>query len=81
LHPRVPDLGNTLPTNSPPRGYPSVNTITNSFGGFNSHLVDSREPDASTSTQSSNLDEFIENLDELLLPDLVLQIKKMSFFT
>jgi hypothetical protein len=42
------------------------------LGGFNSHLVDSREPKASASTRSSDLDEFIDNLDELLLPDLVL---------
>jgi hypothetical protein len=29
---------------------------------------------------SSDLDEFIDNLDELLLPDLVLQIEKISVF-
>jgi hypothetical protein len=50
------------------------------LGGFNSHLAHSREPEASTSTQSSNLDEFIDNLNELLLPDLALQIEKMSVF-
>jgi hypothetical protein len=54
--------------------------IANGLGGFNSHLVDSRKPEASTSTQSSNLEEFVNNLDELLLPDLALQIKKMSVF-
>jgi hypothetical protein len=37
--------------------------LANSLGGFNGHLVDSRKPEASTSTQSSDL-------DELLLPDL-----------
>jgi hypothetical protein len=50
------------------------------LGGFNSHLADSRKPEASTSTQSSDLDKFIDNLDELLLPDLVLQIEKMFVF-
>jgi hypothetical protein len=44
--------------------------IANGLGGFNSHLVDSRKPEPSTSTQSSNLKEFIDNLDELLLPGL-----------
>jgi hypothetical protein len=54
--------------------------VTNGLGGFNSHLVESRKPGASTSTRHSDIDEFIDNLDELLLPDLVLQIKKMSVF-
>jgi hypothetical protein len=54
--------------------------VTNSLGGFNSHLANSREPEASTSTRSSDLGEFIDNLDELLLPDLALQIEKMSVF-
>jgi hypothetical protein len=48
------------------------------LGGFNSHLVDSKKPEISTSTWCGGLDEFINNLDELLLPDLALQIKKMS---
>jgi hypothetical protein len=55
--------------------------IANSLGGFNSHLVDSRKPEASTTNQGSDLDEFIDNLDELLLPGLVLHIKMMSIST
>jgi hypothetical protein len=47
--------------------------VANGLGGFNSHLVDSRKPDASTSTRSSDL-------DKLLLPDLVPQMEKMSIF-
>jgi hypothetical protein len=54
--------------------------VANGLGGFNNYLVSSREPEASTPTRSSDLDEFIDNLDELLLPDLALQIEKMSFF-
>jgi hypothetical protein len=54
--------------------------IANNSGGFNSHLVDSRKPEASTPTRHNNLDDLIDNLDELLLPDLVLQILKMSVF-
>jgi hypothetical protein len=49
--------------------------VANGLGGFNSHLVDSRKPMASTSTRSSNLNEFVDNLDKLLLPDLALQIE------
>jgi hypothetical protein len=51
--------------------------VANGLGGFNSHLVDT---EASTTTRSSKLNEFIDNFDELLLPDLVLQIEKMSIF-
>jgi hypothetical protein len=54
--------------------------VANDLGGFNSRLVDSRKPEASAPTRSSNLDEFINNLDELLLPDLARQIEKMSIF-
>jgi hypothetical protein len=46
------------------------------LGGFNSHLANSREPEASSSTRSSDLGEFIDNLDEMLLPDLALQVEK-----
>jgi hypothetical protein len=43
--------------------------VANSLGGFNSHLANSKEPEAS-STPSSDLDEFIDNIDDLLLADL-----------
>jgi hypothetical protein len=54
--------------------------VTNSLGGFNCDLVDSRKLEASTPTRHSDLDEFIDNPDEALLPDLVLQIEKMFVF-
>jgi hypothetical protein len=54
--------------------------VANALGGFNSHLVNSRQLKASSSTQSSDLDKFIDNLDELMLPDLALLIEKMSIF-
>jgi hypothetical protein len=44
--------------------------VANGLGGFNSHLVDSRKPEASAETRRSVLNGFIDNLDELLLPDL-----------
>jgi hypothetical protein len=47
--------------------------VANGLGGFNCHLVDSRKPEASTSTQNSNL-------DELLLLDLPRQIERISVF-
>jgi hypothetical protein len=54
--------------------------VANGLAGFNSHLVDFRKPEASTPTRRSNLDEFIDNLDKLLLPDLARQIERMSVF-
>jgi hypothetical protein len=54
--------------------------VANGLGGFNSHLVNSRKPEASTPTRHSDLDEFIDNLDELLLPNLARQIEMMSIF-
>jgi hypothetical protein len=54
--------------------------VANGLGGFHSHLVDSRKPEASTSTLFSDLDEFVDNLDELLLPDLARQIERTSVF-
>jgi hypothetical protein len=54
--------------------------VTNGLGCFNSHLANSKEPEASSSTPSSDLDEFIDNLNDLLFPDLGQQIKKMSVF-
>jgi hypothetical protein len=54
--------------------------IANGLGGFNSHLANSKESEASSSTPSCDLDEFIDNLDDLLFPNLAQQIKKMSIF-
>jgi hypothetical protein len=50
------------------------------LGGFISHLVDSRKPEASAETRRCNLDSFIDDLDEVLLPDLPRQIKNTSVF-
>jgi hypothetical protein len=47
-------------------------------GVFNIHLADTSKPEASTATRCSDLDEFIANLDEMLLLDLAREIEKMS---
>jgi hypothetical protein len=54
--------------------------VADGLGGFNSHLANSKESEASSSTSISDLDDFIDNLDDMLLSDLAQQIKKMSFF-
>jgi hypothetical protein len=54
--------------------------VANSLGGFISHLVNSRKPYASAATRCSNLNYFIDDLDELLLPDLARQIERMFVF-
>jgi hypothetical protein len=50
------------------------------LGGFNSHLANSKEPEASSSTPSNDLNEFIDNLDGLLFSDLAQQIEMISIF-
>jgi hypothetical protein len=54
--------------------------IANSSGGFNGHLVDSRKPEASTPTRCSDLNNFVDSLDELLLPDHAREIETTSVF-
>jgi hypothetical protein len=54
--------------------------VANGSGGFNSHLANSKDAEASSSTPSSDLDEFIDNLDDMLVPDLAQRIEKMSVF-
>jgi hypothetical protein len=54
--------------------------ITNGLGCFNSHLADSRKPEASTPTRCSDLDKLVNNLNELLLPDHVREIETASVF-
>jgi hypothetical protein len=43
--------------------------IANGSGGFNSHLADTSEPKASATTRCSDLNEFIDNLDEMLVAE------------
>jgi hypothetical protein len=50
------------------------------LGGFNSHLANSKEPEATSSTPSSDRNDFIDTLDDMLLPDLVQQNEKISIF-
>jgi hypothetical protein len=54
--------------------------VANGLGGFNSRLVDSRKPEASAPTRSSNFDYFIDDFDKLLLSDLPRQIEITSVF-
>jgi hypothetical protein len=54
--------------------------IANGLGGFNSHLADSRKSEAFATIRRSNLDEFIDILDKLLLPDLAVEIEMISIF-
>jgi hypothetical protein len=54
--------------------------VANGLGGFNSHLANSKEPEATSSTRSSDLDDFIDNLNDMPLPDLAQQIEKISIF-
>jgi hypothetical protein len=52
--------------------------MANGSGGFNSHLAETSKPEAPIANRRNNLDEFIDNLNEMLLPDLIREIGKMS---
>jgi hypothetical protein len=54
--------------------------IADGLGGFNSHLANSKEPEATSSPTSSDIDDFIDNVDDMLFPNLAEQIEKMSVF-
>jgi hypothetical protein len=56
------------------------NIGSNSLGGFNSHLTDPRKSETSTPTRSSDVDKFVDNLDELLLSDHAGEIETTSVF-
>ena len=52
--------------------------IANGLGGFNSHLANPMEPEASSPALRNNLDEFIENSGKILLPELAKEVEKLS---
>jgi hypothetical protein len=43
---------------------------------LNSHFANPREPEVPAATQRSDLDEFINNLNKMLLPDLAREIEE-----
>jgi hypothetical protein len=45
--------------------------IANGLGGFNSHLANSRELEASTPTSSCDIDEHADNLGKIQISDLI----------
>lgn len=53
--------------------------IANGAGDFHYHLID-HKPKAPTSRPSRDLDDFIDNLGEMLLPDLVRELEEESEF-
>jgi hypothetical protein len=50
--------------------------IADGLGGFNSHLVNPKESEVPAATQRNDLDEFVDNLEEMLLPDLAREIEE-----
>jgi hypothetical protein len=55
--------------------------IADGAGDFRRHLVDNTKPKARVATLRNNLDEFVDNLTEMLLPDLAREIEKSLFST
>jgi hypothetical protein len=50
--------------------------IANGSSGFNSHLVNPRGAEVPATTRRSDLDEFVDNLDEMMLPDLARELEE-----
>jgi hypothetical protein len=55
--------------------------VANGFVGFNNHLANSNEAEASSSTPSSDLDEFIDNSTIRCFPIWPSRSKRCSFST
>jgi hypothetical protein len=53
--------------------------VANGAGNFHHHLID-HKPKAPTSRPSRDLDDFVDNLSEMLLPDLVRELEEESEF-
>jgi hypothetical protein len=62
------------------KGTTFVFCVADGAGSFRRHLVDDIKPKASAASQRSGLDEFIDNLDEMLLPDLAREFQEESVF-
>ena len=52
--------------------------IANGSGGFNRHLANPRESEASVASSLGDLDEFVDNHNEVLLPHLARHIDEES---
>jgi hypothetical protein len=55
--------------------------VADGAGSFRWQLIDDMKMEASTASQRSSFDEFIDDLDEMLLPDLTREIEEESFLT
>jgi hypothetical protein len=54
--------------------------VADGADSFHRHLIDDMKLETSVASQRSGLDEFIDNLDETLLPDLAREIEDESGF-
>ena len=67
-------------TTAPPQGatfvFSSWVCVANGLGGFNGPLANIREPEALEVKQKIVLDEFADNLDEMLLPNPTKEIEE-----
>jgi hypothetical protein len=54
--------------------------VTDGAGSIRRHLIHDMKPEASAASQRNSLDEFIDNLDETLLPNLATEIEEVSIF-
>jgi hypothetical protein len=53
--------------------------VADSAGNFRRHLINDMNLEASVASQLNGLDEFIDNLDKTLLPDLTREIEEEDY--
>jgi hypothetical protein len=54
--------------------------VADGAGNFRRHFIDDMKSEASVASQRNGLDEFIDNLDETLLPDITREVVEESVF-
>jgi hypothetical protein len=60
----MPDEGTTFT-------FSSCVCIANGSGGFNNHLANPNKPEASVPTSGRDIDNFVDNIDEIKLSNLI----------
>ena len=65
-----------VPDESSTSAFGSCVCVANDLGGFNGHLANIREPEALEAKEKIVLDEFANNLDEMLLPNPTKEIEE-----
>jgi hypothetical protein len=70
----------TVPDESPTFTFGSWTWVADGAGDFHQHLVDNAKPEAPAATPCSDLGKSIDNLGQMLLPNLARELEEESIF-